>query len=827
MGSVWKAKHTRLKKFVALKLLPQETTSDVAAIARFNRKMEAVGALKHPHIIEALDAGEENGTHYLVMEYVAGIELATLSKKVGQFPIADACELMRQTALGLQHADEHGLVHRDIKPSNLLLAVPVEHAARVPPSSSTAPLDDPHTQASRLCHIKILDLGLALLLGDQPAEELTSTGQVMGTLDYIAPEQLADTHAVDIRADLYSLGCTLFRVLTTEPPFAGPSLNTAAKKMFAHSFTPAPKLLDRRPDVPAELSALVARLLEKPPAARFATPREVATALAPFCVGHNLPALLASSSPASSKPDPFASTVIPESRLATPGRPAVPNTESQTAEGGHPPDAREPRAPQWRRVLAVSVLACVAIAGLVSRMAAPGRPSSAPSQPTTSQTTTTEPSDQEPAEPKSNPKTAEGGHPTSDATDERADWPEWAKELREPPPLEEWLQGRKVLTVQQDGSAMFQTIQAALDKVQPGEVIRVLDKGPYREQLDSRRHPGNFGLVSDVNTVIELAKWDLEQKFKTTWLGHTFSTTRDLRISGFKFVCTPPAEDKSLDPAPGSSPIYLQVLPGLCLEDCVVLAPQRIDDATSSLVSESILPIYADSSLCLRRNVFGTRLMIGAWQKHPYAAVVTQCFFATRAPKNAQIRLGFDNASHCALIERNVFDERGPDHAVTFATDKETPGDDRLLFTRNTIMSQPDRITLIGLYGSIGREVTFRDNLLSPSTRGFNFGTTENRPFAAKAREEWLVRNNWGGQRSPLPDWVPLTDLSYTGELPYLSLDAEHPNFLRLDPAKLPAGLKDIPGALPPGPPPPAGDWFTRLQARLKEAQAASRAQYK
>ena len=175
MGSVWKAKHTRLKKFVALKLLPQEKTSDEAAVARFNREMEAVGALKHPHIIEALDAGEEAGTHYLVMEYVAGIELAALSKKVGQFPIADACELMRQTALGLQHAFEHGLVHRDIKPSNLLLSNPVADAASV------------RSDAGSVGHVKILDLGLALLLGDQPAEELTSTGQVMGTLDYIAP----------------------------------------------------------------------------------------------------------------------------------------------------------------------------------------------------------------------------------------------------------------------------------------------------------------------------------------------------------------------------------------------------------------------------------------------------------------------------------------------------------------------------------------------------------------------------------------------------------------------------------------------------------------
>lgn len=310
MGSVWKAKHTRLKKFVAVKLLPQEKTSDEAAVARFNREMEAVGALRHPHIIEAHDAGEEAGTHYLVMEFVEGIELAALSKKIGPLPITDACELMRQTALGLQHAFEHGLVHRDIKPSNLLLATDESQSSR----SRETSVPDPRTLTSSAttCTLKILDLGLALLQGDvATGSDLTSTGQVMGTLDYIAPEQLADTHAVDIRADLYSLGCTLYRLLTGEPPFSSATLNTAAKKIFAHSFTPPPSLLSRRPDAPPELSALVNRLLAKKPEERFATPHEVAAALAPFCAGHDLVSLLARSTSPSFAPDPFASTVIP------------------------------------------------------------------------------------------------------------------------------------------------------------------------------------------------------------------------------------------------------------------------------------------------------------------------------------------------------------------------------------------------------------------------------------------------------------------------------------------------------------------------------------
>ena len=212
------------------------------------------------------------------------------------------------------------------------------------------------------------------------------------------------------------------------------------------------------------------------------------------------------------------------------------------------------------------------------------------------------------------------------------------------------------------------------------------------------------------------------------------------------------------------------------------------------------------------------------------------------------------------LISRNVFSGIASRYSVEFGADNGRIGDDSLFVSQNSFVSNPSGMTLFAHAGSPGNDVTIRDNIFGQSTRGFVFAE-DAKPFASKAREEWLVRNNWGGQRSPLPDWVPLTDPSHTGELPYLSLDAEHPNFLRLDPAKLdlaPATsptsrsrnreildergtddqrseisrfrLRDgtlIPGALPPGPPPSEGDWFTRLQSRLKEAQAASRAQYK
>src|SRR5205085_11414758 len=184
-GTVYKAEHTRLRRLVAIKLLSADRTQSPSAVARFDREMHAIGGLDHPNIVRALDAGEHEGKHFLVMEFVAGDDVSALLARLGPVPVADACEIVRQAALGLQHAHQAGLVHRDIKPGNLMLT----------PDGV----------------VKVLDLGLALL--SQPAEtgrELTGSGQVMGTLDYMAPEQGDDMHGVDIRADVYSLGATLY-----------------------------------------------------------------------------------------------------------------------------------------------------------------------------------------------------------------------------------------------------------------------------------------------------------------------------------------------------------------------------------------------------------------------------------------------------------------------------------------------------------------------------------------------------------------------------------------------------------------------------------------
>jgi WD40 repeat protein len=223
----------------------------------------AAGRLSHPNVVIAHHAVQLGPTICLVMEYVEGSDLGQLLKERGPLPVAEACEYVRQAALGLQHAHEQGLVHRDVKPSNLLLT-------RASGS-----------QAGGL--VKVLDLGLARLgatAEDDSATALTGDAVVMGTPDYMAPEQAGDAHAVDIRADIYSLGCTLYALLAGRAPFAGGQL---AQKIAAHLSAEPARLEQVRSDLPAGLGAVVRRLMAKRPEQRYQTPAEVAAALAPFC----------------------------------------------------------------------------------------------------------------------------------------------------------------------------------------------------------------------------------------------------------------------------------------------------------------------------------------------------------------------------------------------------------------------------------------------------------------------------------------------------------------------------------------------------------------
>jgi len=257
MGQVLKARHQRLERIVALKLIRKERLGGRDAVQRFQREARAAARLSHPNLVTVYDADEVGGTHFFAMEYVEGTDLAKLVRQQGPLPARQACDYIRQAALGLQHAHEQGLVHRDIKPANLMLT----------------------TKGV----VKVLDLGLARLANapeSEATDPMTREGTVMGTPDYMAPEQAKAAHTADIRADLYSLGCTLFYLLSAKVPYPG---GTLTEKLVKHQLNPLPRVERLRREVPPDLAAVVRRLMAKTPAERYATPADLAAALEPFC----------------------------------------------------------------------------------------------------------------------------------------------------------------------------------------------------------------------------------------------------------------------------------------------------------------------------------------------------------------------------------------------------------------------------------------------------------------------------------------------------------------------------------------------------------------
>jgi urea transport system substrate-binding protein len=332
MGTVYKAEQRMLERPVVLKVIRPELVAKPEVVQRFQREAKLAARLAHPNIVAVYEAEAFGSTQMLVMEFIEGVNLAELVAERGLLPVAESCELIRQAAVGLEYVHNQGLVHRDIKPHNLLV--------------------------SRIGQVKILDLGMATLKREPNSqqEELTADRHFLGTADFAAPEQWESSRDVDIRADIYSLGCTFYYLLAGEAPFPNKRYTTLMQQMWAHSQAPLPPIRELRPDLPEEIGTILTRMLAKNREERFARPEEVAQALAPFTQDCNLP------------------EYVRTARRSTTSRldlSRIGSTRDSRDQTPVPPQATVARRP---RVLAVGLAAAVLVAGALALVFGPWKP---------------------------------------------------------------------------------------------------------------------------------------------------------------------------------------------------------------------------------------------------------------------------------------------------------------------------------------------------------------------------------------------------------------------------------------------------------------------
>lgn len=294
MGQVFKALHPQMHRLAAVKTLNDEVFDSPDAIDRFFQEVQVAAGLNHSNIVMTYHAGLQDDRPYLVMEYVEGRDMAGLLAERGSLPIGEAVDYIVQAAQGLQYAHGSGIIHRDIKPQNLLV--------------------------DRSGTVKILDMGLArrvepLDSAEESSSRLTQSSHIMGSWDYLSPEQAEDPRDADARSDVYSLGCTLYRLLTNRPIYVA---ETTMKRLIAHREAPIPSLCDARPEAPTELDAVFQRMVAKRPENRFASMDEVIEALKPFAVPSEAPTAAYGESSLSAEETPLPSEVDTDSELLQP-----------------------------------------------------------------------------------------------------------------------------------------------------------------------------------------------------------------------------------------------------------------------------------------------------------------------------------------------------------------------------------------------------------------------------------------------------------------------------------------------------------------------------
>lgn len=770
MGQVWRAWDDRLNRVVAIKMLHHASSK---SLGRFLREMRVVAALDHPNIVRALHADEVDGVPYLVMECIAGANLAEVERTVAPLSVADACELVRQMALGVSHFHVVGqLIHRDIKPANAMLSV-----------DGT---------------VKLLDLGLAVFLErDEHSTDLTSEGNVLGTLNYMSPEQLNNSRDVDQRTDIYALGATLYRLLAGETPHS--RAVSLLDRLQAAQCGDIAALQSLRPEVPDALAEVVHRALAARRDDRWPDANSLAAALAPFTHGADLRGLsqVVSRRQAEAETIEFARSPLSTIPAASPAAQVPPR-----------------QASRWKWILTAAIV--VALVACVWRAKV-------------ARTRRNVASTLRRAEPAAGLESRVERRGSRDKSQEPAMSSTPALDSRPSTldSLSSWLAGRKILTVALDGSGEFSSINSALRRLQPGQVVEILDCGPYTESLDILRPPPDTGLISRCDTVIDGVPDSLPRTVSKFMSLHRVHSTTGFRLHGLVFRSDDTRDTTVID---GWS------VGGLVLERCLVkLNDPRAEVSGNDWFSVPLVRLFqlrqhsAETSplpIVIRESAFATPVEVFL-SDDASDLMITRNWFNRSIYNALNITSVPDHhGRHAIAIEGNLFDGTASGTGMSIEQDYSDREGQSLAVVNNTFLGFSRgwlHYKLLGQSDVIPGTAILRNHFHTPlggiaCTRmlaGFPFDND----LATAAAQTWRIADNSAHFQTKDSGVIQQPGGMKIWHTELLSLDRTDRNYLRF-PIDCPLWLAEESGsarwigALPPGPAPVAGDWFTNLLDR-------------
>ncbi|WP_417383165.1 protein kinase domain-containing protein [Gimesia sp.] len=751
MGVVYRARQKRMKRPVAIKLIPAHLHDNTDLRKRFEREMQAAAALNHHNIVTAYHADEYQQMLYLVSELADGENLSTIIRQQGPFSVERTVSVILQIAEGLSHAHQRGVIHRDIKPGNLI-----------------------YNQQKNF--VQILDFGLAKFRDQSQLEDdtsthtpdLTSTGAIMGTVNYMAPEQALDTKTADERSDIYSLGCVLHFLLTGEPPFGG---STVMSRLLAHREQPIPDLSQTRPEIPDELNSIFSRMIAKDPQDRYATMDEVISALLASGISF----------------DQDESTLISQEQN---------QPEKQDLVNATTIIMPQPARSQRRNVfLAIGMLSVLGLFGFAFKNSWQGE--------TVPRPETELPSENSPVSPAPATESVAENSPVTVPAQVTADDDEL-------PSLNEWLKGREVLTVAQDGSGQFSSIQSACEALKEGQVVEVLDRGPYRETLRVGKFPPNTGLVSRMGTVLALDSVSDSFNHKGRYFGHALNNIKEFRLSGIYFSRGGHRRDVDL--------VNISPCQDLTVDHCVFEAPPSVAFDNTHQYSKrhysSGLTVKGSKTIQVRHCIFGSSATFYAEEntqlslKHNWfqPGLMSQLDISTYH-KELKERCQID-------IETNVFSQNKY-KSISFHLPENTNMD--LSIQQNLFHGG----AAIGFLKDLSHHpVIIQKNVFLKNTQPLWFSGNAMTDFNALP-DQWRILNNVYyndydiGKMilRPADGNVKIQTSSYLASLN----DPEH--FLRYQILNTTDTIPTGCGAYPPGPAPVKGDWLTKLIERWSFAR--------